>query len=96
MKERYLYGMRLRGFSPGCQPKDGFVECLTETTENREAWIESRNYYDILVYDRKLSETELDQYELQPLNTLPPGQKLSLDCPDGTSFIISMGDPEHD
>ena len=25
----YLYGMRLRGFSIGCQPKEGFEEAMT-------------------------------------------------------------------
>jgi hypothetical protein len=70
MKYRYLYGMRLRGFSPGCQPKDGFVECLTETTGNiklRQNYFE--RYYALLIYDRKLSETELAEYELNYLDS---------------------------
>lgn len=68
MKYRYLYGMRLRGFSPGCQPKDGFVECLTETSENHELWQKYfERYYDLLMYDHKLSETELAEYELDYL-----------------------------
>lgn len=51
----YKYGMRLRGFSPGCQPKDGLIGCTGE---------ESRQYYDFLLYSRKLTEKELNDYEL--------------------------------
>lgn len=54
----YRYGMRLRGFSIGCQPRQGFVE--------REDDITGR-YYDILVYDRELTEQELADYELDAL-----------------------------
>lgn len=52
---RYVYGMRLRGFSIGCQPMDGLKD-------NRED--ETGRYYDLLVYDRKLTEEELRAYEL--------------------------------
>ena len=57
MKE-YRYGMRLRGFSPGCQPKRGFVEREDDQTGR---------YYDILVYDRKLTDKEVNSYELDYL-----------------------------
>ena len=56
MKE-YKYGMRLRGFSPGCQPR-GVVR--------REDDL-SGKYWDIIVYDRKLTEKELLDYELDEL-----------------------------
>lgn len=52
---RYLYGMRLRGFSIGCQPMDGFVERLDDT---------SGFFHDILVYDRELTQKEREDYEL--------------------------------
>ena len=52
---RYKYGMRLRGFSIGCQPMDGFVERLDDP---------SNRYHDILVYDRPLTEKEVADYEL--------------------------------
>ena len=55
MAVTYLYGMRLRGFSIGCQPMDGLVERLDD---------KSGLYHDILVYDRKLTQKELDDYEL--------------------------------
>ena len=51
----FKYGMRLRGFSLGCQPMKGFVERLDDTTGR---------YYDVLVYYRKLSDKELADYEL--------------------------------
>lgn len=51
----YYYGMRLRGFSPGCQPMDGFVSREDEPTGK---------YYDILIYSRELSEQEMRDYEL--------------------------------
>lgn len=50
----YRYGMRLRGFSPGCQPKQGLVR--------REDG--GKRYHDILVYSRRLSYEELCDYEL--------------------------------
>ena len=89
MKYRYLYGMRLRGFSPGCQPKDGFVECLTETTGNiklRQNYFE--RYYALLIYDRKLSETELAEYELDYLGSYCD-KSLSLDG-KGTIWGIDL------
>ena len=55
----YRYGMRLRGFSPGCQPKEGFL--------NREDSTDSR-YYDVLMYNRKLTDKEVADYELDMLS----------------------------
>ena len=54
----YKYGMRLRGFSMGCQPMKGFV--LREDDSFGK-------YYDILIYDRELAEKELYDYELDYL-----------------------------
>lgn len=54
----YTYGMRLRGFSPGCQPMAGFIE--------RRYDPQSR-YHDLLRYDRPLTEQELQDYELDYL-----------------------------
>ena len=50
----WYYGMRLRGCGPGCQPK-GFL------------WREdddSGKYWDILVYNRELTEKEMFSYDL--------------------------------
>ena len=57
----FLYGMRLRGFSPGCQPKDGLVERQDDVTGK---------YYDILVYNRELTTEELNNYELDFIGRL--------------------------
>lgn len=54
----YKYGMRLRGFSIGCQPMKGFLFVRNDP---------SGRYHDILVYDRELSQKELDDYELDYL-----------------------------
>ena len=51
----YRYGMRLRGFSIGAQPKRGLIR-REDSTDKR--------WYDILVYDRPLMEQELTDYEL--------------------------------
>lgn len=58
MDKYYKYGMRLRGYSPGCQPK-GVVFREDDP---------SGKYYDIVVYDRKLTEKEITDYELDELN----------------------------
>lgn len=55
MKKEYRYGMRLRGFSPGCQPMRGLVERVDDPTGR---------YHDVLIYDRELTEQEVRDYEL--------------------------------
>ncbi len=54
----YKYGMRLRGFSIGCQPMQGFVRRLDD---------KSGKYYDLLLYDRELSQEEIKNFELDYL-----------------------------
>lgn len=51
---KYIYGMRLRGFSIGCQPMNGLID--HKDGDNK--------YYDYLIYDRKLTEEELKNYGL--------------------------------
>lgn len=61
--ELYYYGMRLRGFAPSCQPKDGFIECMPD--EDRKAIEDiATRYHDVLAYNRKLTEKEVEDYEL--------------------------------
>jgi len=55
---QYRYGMKERGFSPGAQPMVGFVERQDDPTGA---------FYDILVYDRKLSSIERVHYSLKRL-----------------------------
>lgn len=52
----YIYGMKLRGFSPGCQPLNGLV--------NRQEDVTGK-YYDLLIYDRELTQEEERDYELE-------------------------------
>ena len=56
---QYRYGMRLRGFSPGCQPMSGL--------DHREDDKTGR-YHDILVYNRPLTAEEVRDYELDNLD----------------------------
>ena len=57
----YKYGMRLRGFSPMCQPKEGFIRREDDMTEK---------YYDIIVYNRQLTEKEINDYELDNIKEI--------------------------
>ena len=63
----YKYGMRLRGFSIGCQPMDGFIERKDDTTGK---------YHDILIYNRPLKNEELKAYELDYLGAEHVGNTL--------------------
>lgn len=54
-KAKYRYGMRLRGYSIGCQPMDG-LQSVYDDKYGR--------YYDILEYDRILTGEEVANYEL--------------------------------
>lgn len=54
----YKYGMRLRGFSLGCQPMEGLIRYRDDPTGR---------YYDILLYSRRLEEWELKNFELDDL-----------------------------
>lgn len=55
----YKYGMRLRPFGIGCQPMDGYVD-----REPYEGFKYSDKYWDVIVYNRELSEKEMEDYEL--------------------------------
>lgn len=57
-KTKYIYGMRLRGFSPGCQPQQGLVKRLDS---------DDGSYLDILIYDRLLNAEEEKHYSLTQL-----------------------------
>lgn len=57
-RKEYRYGMRLRGFSIGCQPMQGLDHAEDDPTGR---------YYNILVYNRPLTEQETKDYELDEL-----------------------------
>ena len=51
----YKYGMRLRGMSPGAQPKEGFYDWQEDHTGT---------FYNIILYTRELSRDEIIKYDL--------------------------------
>lgn len=51
---KYKYGMRLRGFSMGCQPMNGLIEW--KDTDGK--------YWSELIYNRELTEEEQKHYSL--------------------------------
>ena len=55
------YGMRLRGYAPGCQPMDGLIDGYDDP---------AGKYHSILVYGRKLTDQECTDYELDFLGRL--------------------------
>ena len=57
----YKYGMRLRGFSIGCQPMKNFWERQDDNGNY------DRRYHDILLYTEKLADDDLRNYELDYL-----------------------------
>lgn len=57
--KKFKYGMRLRGFSIGAQPMDGFMSREDDP---------SGKYYDIITYSRRLTAEEVSDYELDDLN----------------------------
>lgn len=61
MKE-YLYGMRLRGYAPGCQPKEGLLNIYYGSQYG------TRVYHNLISYNRPLTEKEMQDYELDFIN----------------------------
>lgn len=64
----YKYGMRLRGFAPMCQPMEGFIERQDDP---------SGRYYDILVYERRLTIKEINEYELDMIGVIGGEKQIS-------------------
>ena len=54
----YKYGMRLRGFSLGCQPRENLYKRIDDTTNK---------YYDIIIYTQPLTLQQTISYELDYL-----------------------------
>lgn len=53
---RYVYGMRQRGYSPGAQPD---TKNIIGTKPDPDG-----NYYDILIYDKALTQKQIEDYAL--------------------------------
>ena len=56
----YLYGMRLRGYSPGAQPS-GVIKRKDDP---------NGKYHDILWYKKELTEKECRDYELDYIGNI--------------------------
>jgi hypothetical protein len=56
----YNYGMRLRGFSIGCQPMEHFYEHVDDA---------NNEYWDIISYTQPLSDFNIKHYSLIFLGT---------------------------
>lgn len=53
---KYIYGMKERPFSIGCQPSHDFYERIDD---------DSGKYWDLLIYEALLSADEMHNYELE-------------------------------
>lgn len=61
---KHYYGMKYRSVAPGAQPK-GMIDW---------SWGNGK-YYAVIVYDRELTQKELDDYELEEVKmTATPAQ----------------------
>jgi len=67
MDKVYKYGMKLRGFSVGCQPLNGILDAQEDPTGT---------YYNILLYNRELTADEIKSYELVDLQPKEPNLKI--------------------
>lgn len=56
---KYWYGMRLRPFGIGCQPK-GFTDW-----KDADKWKDG--YWSYVCYDRPLTEAEMKNYDLDEI-----------------------------
>ena len=54
--KKYIYGMRLRGFSPGCQPLYGLIQIEDDP---------AGRYYNLLTYNRPMTADEIENFELE-------------------------------
>lgn len=61
--QAYKYGMRLRPYGMGCQPKDGFV-CVAEG-----GTVDGHRYHNFVYYIAKLSRETADNYDLDYLGS---------------------------
>jgi hypothetical protein len=64
--EEVYYGMRLRGYSLGCQPSG--VKRVFKSDEKKEMEESvGAKYHDIITYDHELTEKETEHYSLDRL-----------------------------
>lgn len=60
-KKLYKYGMRLRPYGIGCQPKEGFL-----WREDPEC---GSQYHDVIVYRNPLPDEVIEHYSLSPIDS---------------------------
>ena len=65
-----VYGMRLRPADISCQPTEGYLGRLNADEINFLRGDEISRYYDIISYNRKLSEDEVKHFALDYLGAL--------------------------
>ena len=65
----YIYGMKARPFSIGCQPTEGLI--ASDAFKLLEINLDevSMKYHDTLLYNRKLTDKEQYEYELEFIGT---------------------------
>lgn len=61
--QAYKYGMRLRPYGMGCQPKDGFL-CVAEG-----GTVDGYSYHNFVYYIDKLGKETADNYDLDYLGS---------------------------
>ena len=61
--QAYKYGMSLRPYSIGCQPKDGFL-CVAEG-----GTVDGYSYHNFVYYIDKLGKETADNYDLDYLGS---------------------------
>lgn len=75
-KDYYIYGMKARPFSIGCQPMEGLVTSDVYGVKEIFTGIKEDRFHDFLIYDRKLSDKEQYTYELEYLGILKVEEEL--------------------
>jgi hypothetical protein len=60
MEDRYIYGMKLRPFSIGCQPP-GHIDYIDSNKKES-------GFYGFVVYEKELSSEMMNRFELAPVS----------------------------
>ena len=84
--EYYIYGMKARPFSIGCQPMEGLITSDAFKVLKMDLDEESQGYHSTLLYNRKLTEEEIYDYELEFV-----GIRREIDYPNGFTDAKSGG-----
>lgn len=72
MTKRFLYGLRIRPYSIGAQPKDPveYIDNEHIPKDVKENFTETDYRFGILVYDEPLSDRDIDHYSLTNMNLI--------------------------